>query len=87
MSLIHYYLVYIWLLNMDSNGTTRKKFAKRLRDGRRKAMERRILHIQKIEKIQSKHIGKRINVKDELTQAVSLKWRWSGHIARVKDSR
>lgn len=52
-----------------------------------RAMERSILKIRKIHKISSEIIRKRTKLMDALTQALTLKWRWAGHISRYSDNR
>lgn len=45
-----------------------------------RCIERNMLNIKKIQKIQHSKIN-------SLTQASSLKWKWSGHVARLQNKR
>ncbi|KAL0881844.1 hypothetical protein ABMA27_001620 [Loxostege sticticalis] len=51
------------------------------------AMERSILKIRKIHKIKSEKIRNKTKVIDALSHALTLKWRWAGHISRYMDKR
>lgn len=52
-----------------------------------RAMERSILKIRKIHKIKSEKIRNKTKVIDALSHALTLKWRWAGHISRYMDKR
>ncbi|GBP08005.1 hypothetical protein EVAR_78128_1 [Eumeta japonica] len=50
-------------------------------------MERSMLKIRRIQKIKSEHIRQKTKLADALRHALSLKWRWVGHISRYTDRR
>ena len=50
-------------------------------------MERSILKISKVQKIRSDTIRQKTKITDALTHALTLKWRWAGHISRYSDGR
>ncbi|GBP07908.1 hypothetical protein EVAR_71542_1 [Eumeta japonica] len=50
-------------------------------------MERIILKIRRIHKIKSENICQKIKLTDAIKHALSLKWRWAGHISRCPDKR
>lgn len=52
-----------------------------------RAMERRMLNISLKDKKRNTWIRQRTNVTDIRRQVASLKWRFVGHNARLKDSR
>lgn len=52
-----------------------------------RAMERSIMKIRKVQKINSSLIRHKTKQTDALRQALKLKWNWAGHIARLKDNR
>lgn len=52
-----------------------------------RGMERSMLKIRKIQKIPHTIIRKKTKVTDALIYCKKLKWRWAGHIARLKDNR
>ncbi|CAG4970122.1 unnamed protein product [Colias eurytheme] len=52
-----------------------------------RGMERSMLNIRKIQKIRHTQIRQITNAKDGLAQALTLKWKWAGHVARLQDQR
>ncbi|CAF4888459.1 unnamed protein product [Pieris macdunnoughi] len=50
-----------------------------------RGIERSMLNIRKVQKI--RHTKIRNTTKDGLEHAQSLKWRWAGHVARLRDKR
>ena len=52
-----------------------------------RAMERRMLNISIRDRISCKDIRKMTGVKDILVKIKEMKWKWAGHIARIKDNR
>lgn len=52
-----------------------------------RGMERSMLNIKKIQKIRHTEIRNTTKATDGLTQALSLKWKWAGHVARLQDQR
>lgn len=52
-----------------------------------RSMERSILKIKKIQKIRHTAIRQKTKVIDALSYSKKLKWRWAGHVARLKDNR
>ncbi|CAH2236301.1 jg7064 [Pararge aegeria aegeria] len=50
-------------------------------------MERSLLNIRKIQKLNSLDIRAETKVIDFLSHALKLKWQWAGHIARLTDDR
>ncbi|CAF4764563.1 unnamed protein product [Pieris macdunnoughi] len=50
-------------------------------------MERSILKLRRINKIKNVEIRKKTKITDALEQALRLKWKWAGHIARARDKR
>lgn len=51
------------------------------------AMERSILKLRKIDKTRNADIRNKTNFKDALKHAMTLKWKWAGHLARYLDNR
>lgn len=51
------------------------------------AMERSMLKIRRIHKIKSENIRQKTKLTDALRHALSLKWKWAGHISRYPDRR
>ncbi|CAK1582177.1 unnamed protein product [Parnassius mnemosyne] len=52
-----------------------------------RAMERSILNINKIHKVKNSIIRQRTKITDALTKALTLKWKWAGHVSRYPDNR
>ena len=52
-----------------------------------RAMERSILKIRKKQMIRCDRIRNETNLTDALKHCLVSKWKWAGHIARVKDKR
>lgn len=52
-----------------------------------RGMERSMLNIRKIQKIRHTDIRSRTKTIDALHHALKLKWKWAGHVARLKDNR
>ncbi|CAB3226849.1 unnamed protein product [Arctia plantaginis] len=50
-------------------------------------MERSMLNIKRINKIRHTKIRNITKATDGLAQALALKWKWAGHIARLQDQR
>ena len=51
------------------------------------AMERRMLGITKRDRIRNEEIRRRTGMKDAVTEAKHLKWKWAGHVIRRPDNR
>ncbi|CAG9793426.1 unnamed protein product [Diatraea saccharalis] len=66
--------------------TLTDKIKRKIRTTQR-ATERSILKIKKVHKIRSETIRERTGVRDALTMALKLKWKWAGHVARYNDKR
>lgn len=58
----------------------------KLRSAQR-AMERRMLNISIRQRIPHKDIRRRTGLKDIVEHAARLKWKWAGHVARLRDDR
>lgn len=52
-----------------------------------RAMERQMLHISLRDRIRSTTIRSQTGVDDILNKIKKSKWRWAGHVARMKDNR
>lgn len=52
-----------------------------------RGIQRSMLKIRKMQKIRHSKIREATKAKDALTQALSLKWKWAGHVARIQDKR
>ncbi|KAI8437727.1 hypothetical protein MSG28_011961 [Choristoneura fumiferana] len=52
-----------------------------------RGIERSMLNIKKIQKIRHIKIRNITKATDGLTQALTLKWKWAGHVARLQDQR
>lgn len=52
-----------------------------------RGMERSMMNIKKIEKINHTKIRSKTKTIDALSYSQKLKWKWAGHIARLKDQR
>ena len=52
-----------------------------------RAMERRMLHLSLRDRVRSTDIRKKTKVQDILKKIKSVKWKWAGHLTRVKDNR
>jgi hypothetical protein len=52
-----------------------------------RAMERIILGVNRTHHIRNKTVRKKSDVKDVVKNAMELKWRWAGHLARYDDER
>ena len=63
-----------------NNGQAKLKTAQR-------AMERKMLDLKLQEKIPYSEIRKRTKIIDIIEYTLKQKWRWAGHIARMKDNR
>lgn len=66
------------------------KFTRRVKNKIRscqRSMERSIMKLRKIQKIPHTRIRHKTKVIDALSYSQKLKWRWAGHIARLKDER
>lgn len=51
------------------------------------AMERSMLKIRKRHKVKNEIIRKKTKITDALEHALTLKWKWAGHISRYTDKR
>ena len=68
----------IWSLN--------KQMTNKLRTSQ-KAMERKMLDLKLKDKIPCSEIRKRTKIIDIIEYTLKQKWKWAGHIARLKDNR
>ena len=50
-------------------------------------MERKMLGIKLIDKIPNLEIREKTKVNDIIEEITKLKWKWAGHVARMKDNR
>ena len=50
-------------------------------------MERKMLGIKLIDKVPNLEIRQRTKINDILEEITKLKWKWAGHVARMKDNR
>ena len=64
----------------------RKALAKKLETSQR-AMERRIINVKLEDRIRNTTIRQRTRVTDIVQNVTNTKWKWAGHIARIKDNR
>ena len=51
------------------------------------AMERRMLNVKLKDRIRNTTIRQRTKVTDIVQYVTNTKWKWAGHIARMKDNR
>ena len=63
-----------------------KQMTNKLRAAQR-AMERKILDLKLQDKIPCSEIRKRTKVTDIIEYTLKQKWKWAGHIAKMKDNR
>ena len=63
-----------------------KALAKKLKTSQR-AMERRMLNVKLEDRIRNTTIRQRTRVTDIVQYVTNTKWKWAGHIARMKDNR
>ena len=63
-----------------------KQLANKLRTSQR-AKERKMLDLKLQDKILCSEIRKRTKIIDIVEYTLKQKWRWAGHIARMKDNR
>ncbi|KAJ2946764.1 hypothetical protein O0L34_g12828 [Tuta absoluta] len=52
-----------------------------------RAMERSMLKLRRIDKVNSNTIREKTSLTDALTHAQSLKWRWAGHVCRDNNKK
>ena len=52
-----------------------------------RAMERRMLNVKLKDRIRNTTIRQRTRVTDIVQHVTNTKWKWAGHIARMKDNR
>ena len=52
-----------------------------------RAMERRMLKVTRRDRIRNEEIRRRTKLKDVITVATALKWKWAGHVIRRSDDR
>ena len=74
----------LWLSNMVSK--IKKQMTNKLRTAQR-AMERKMLDLKIQDKIPCSEIRKRTKIIDIIEYTLKQKWKWAGHIARMKDNR
>ena len=55
--------------------------------GCQRAMERKMLSLKLQDKVASSEIRKRTKIVDSIECTLKRKWKWAGHIARMKDNR
>ena len=63
-----------------------KALVKKLETSHR-AMERRMLNVKLKDRIRNTTIRQRTRVTDIVQYVTNTKWKWAGHIARMKDNR
>ena len=63
-----------------------KALVKKLETSQR-AMERRMLNVKLKDRIRNTTIRQRTRVTDIVQYVTNTKWKWAGHIARMKDNR
>ena len=63
-----------------------KQMTNKLRTTQR-AMERKMLDLKLQDKIPCSEIRKRTKINDSIEYTLKQKWKWAGHIARMKDNR
>ena len=63
-----------------------KQMTNKLRTAQR-AMERKMLDLELKDKIPCSEIRKRTKIIDIIEYTLKQKWKWAGHIARLKDNR
>ena len=52
-----------------------------------RAMERKMLHLSLRDKVRHSIIRKKTKVQDIMEKIKAAKWKWAGHLTRVKDNR
>ena len=52
-----------------------------------RAMERSMLNIRRMDRVQNKVLRASTQIKDVIIAAKELKWNWAGHVARYTDER
>ena len=52
-----------------------------------RAMERKILGISLLDKINHTAIREKTKFKDVVSYTLNMKWKWAGHVGRMKDNR
>ncbi|GFO00544.1 endonuclease-reverse transcriptase [Plakobranchus ocellatus] len=52
-----------------------------------RAMERKILGIKLADRVKCSEIRKRTQIQDIVDFVAKQKWKWAGHVARLKDNR
>ena len=73
---------YIWI----SNRVSHKAVVKKLETSQR-AMEMRMLNVKLKDRIRHTTIRQRTRVTDIVQSVANAKWKWAGHIARMKYNR
>ena len=68
------------------HGPLNKQMTNKLRTAQR-AMERKMLDLKLKDKIPCAEIRKRTKIIDIIEYTLKQKWKWAGHIARLKDNR
>ena len=72
----------IWMPNMVSH----KSISKKLETSQR-GMERKMLNVKLKDRIRNTTLRQRTRVTDIAQYVTNTKWKWAGHIARMKDNR
>ena len=65
---------------------TKKALVKKLETSQR-AMERKMLNAKLKDRIRNTIIRQRTRVTNVVQYVTNMKWKWAGHIARMKDNR
>ena len=73
----------VWMPNTVSH---KKALVKKLETSLR-AIERKMLNVKLTDRIRNTTIRQRIRVTDIVQYVNNTKWKWAGHIARMKDNR
>ena len=76
------FVLFILFIYTDLN----KQMTNKLRTAQR-AMEKKMLDLKLKDKIPCSEIRKRTKVIDIIEYTLKQKWKWAGHIARLKDNR
>ena len=70
----------IWMSNLDSDESHHPKNGNLPTE-----KERKMLGIKLIDKVPNLEIREKTKVKDVLVEITKLKWKWAGHVARMKE--
>ena len=74
------------LANNDLTWSLNKQMTNKLRTAQR-AMERKLFDLKLQDKIPCSEIRKRTKIIDIIEYTLKQKWKWAGHISRMKDNR